>query len=357
MSPEGGSLVSRKDTLRAMLSGRGEELRARNPAPQDVATPATEDAAKPSGHFRSSVVGAMGRSLGQIANAAEHARQLIANGASIVELPADKLDPSFISDRLSDEGPGFSVLLDAIREQGQRSPILVRPHPEVPDRFQIAFGHRRVRALKQLGRPVRAVVQNLSDEEFVVVQGQENSARADLSLIERGLFAASLEERGFDRQLIMAALGVDKSYLSRLLSLARAIPREIAVAIGPAPKAGEPRWQALAHRLSEMEWRSRLETLTIEPAFQQADSDQRFLMVLEAFAPRRPEPKRPKLWTAPDGKKPVRISAGDRETVLSIQHRAAPDFAAFLIEQLPDIYESYAQRRAAASSEDRGTAP
>ncbi|MFC7555837.1 ParB/RepB/Spo0J family partition protein [Pseudoroseomonas wenyumeiae] len=60
----------------------------------------------------------------------------------------------------------------------------MRPHPTEPGRFQVAFGHRRLRAARDLAKPVRAVVRPLSDRELVLAQGQENSARANLSFIE-----------------------------------------------------------------------------------------------------------------------------------------------------------------------------
>ena len=40
--------------------------------------------------------------------------------------------------------------------------------------------------------------ESLTDEQLVVAQGQENSARTDLSFIEKALFAARLEEYGYD---------------------------------------------------------------------------------------------------------------------------------------------------------------
>ena len=94
------------------------------------------------------------------------------------------------------------------------------PHPENAARYQIADGRRRLRACIALGRRVRAMVRPLSDQELVVAQGQENNAREDLAFIERGLFAASLEEGGYKRDTIMAALGIDKTGLSRLISTA-----------------------------------------------------------------------------------------------------------------------------------------
>ncbi len=117
--------------------------------------------------------------------------------------------------------------------------------------IRVVYGHRRVQACLALQRPVRAVVKALTDAQLVVAQGQENSARKDLSYIERALFAMRLSDRGFDREVIMAALGLSKSHLSTLLSVGRRIPVPLIEAIGPAPKAGEPRWSALAERLEQ----------------------------------------------------------------------------------------------------------
>jgi len=70
-------------------------------------------------------------------------------------------------------------------------------------------------------------------------------ARLDLSFIERAYFAASIEDRGFDRSVIMAALSVEKTQLSRLISIGRGVPYQVIGLIGPAPKTGRPRWEAL----------------------------------------------------------------------------------------------------------------
>ena len=102
--------------------------------------------------------------------------------------------------------------MELIREHGQQVPILVRPKPN--ERRPISRSPTVIvdlRAARDLGRNVRAVVRDLSDEQLVVAQGQENSARTDLTYIERARFAARLEDRKFSREIIMAALNVDKA--------------------------------------------------------------------------------------------------------------------------------------------------
>ncbi len=52
------------------------------------------------------------------------------DGETIVELDPVDLDVSFVADRLPETNDDeYQELLEAIRERGQDSPILVRPHP------------------------------------------------------------------------------------------------------------------------------------------------------------------------------------------------------------------------------------
>ena len=46
----------------------------------------------------------------------------------------------------------------------------------------------------------------------------------------------------------MQALSTDKTELSKLLSVAKAVPSTIVKAIGPAPSAGRRRWMEIAHK-------------------------------------------------------------------------------------------------------------
>lgn len=174
------------------------------------------------------------------------------DGETIVELDPAVLDVSFIADRLPEaDDQEYAELLDAIRERGQDSPILVRPHPQTSGRYMIVFGHRRASVARELGIKVKAVIKPLEDLEHILSQGQENSARANLSFIERVLFAARLEDMNFNREAIQAALSVDYQTLSKMLTIPRAIPEDMLVAIGPAKGIGRDRWLEL-RKLIEM---------------------------------------------------------------------------------------------------------
>lgn len=156
-------------------------------------------------------------------------------GEMVRLLDPASIDHAPIADRMESEDERYQLLRDSIAETGQTSPILVRPHPCEAGRYQVAFGHRRLRAAAALGRPVRAIVKPLSDRELVIAQGQENSARTDLSFIERGRFAQALEDAGHDRATIMESLAIDKTALSRLISVVNRLPSDIVEAVGGCP--------------------------------------------------------------------------------------------------------------------------
>lgn len=124
--------------------------------------------------------------------------------------------------------------------------MLVRPHPDKDGRYQIVYGRRRVLALRDLGQPVKALIRDLDDRELVLAQGQENTARRDLSFIEKVNFARQMDHHGYDRKVICDALSIDKTLASRMLSVAERVPAEVIAMIGAAPSVGRERWLKLA---------------------------------------------------------------------------------------------------------------
>jgi ParB family chromosome partitioning protein len=286
----------------------------------------------------------MGASLQQLTESAKLAEQVEA-GSAIVELDTSQIDSSFVSDRLADANdPTIDALVESIRESGQQVPILVRPHPDDKERYQVAYGHRRVKAAARLGVPVRAVVRSLTDQELVVAQGKENLDRRDLSFIEKAFFALHLERLKFDRAVIMQALSTDKADLSRYLAVAKSIPERIASAIGPAPKAGRARWLALAERLEAASAKKAAEKAIADPSFTSLDTDSRFARVLAAISsPARGQGTKADVRTvvARSGRKIARVAQDGRDLKISVDQGLDATFAAFLVEQLPSLFDAY----------------
>ena len=256
-------------------------------APLTAVNPSTDKPSPP--RSASGAVKAMGLSLSAMTREAEearHLRQALAEGERVVLLEPSLIDGSFVTDRLADGesgDPDFEALVKSLEESGQQVPILVRPHPISQGRFQTAYGHRRLAALRRLDRKVKAIIRPLTDDELVLAQGKENAERRNLSFIERAVFAKTLVQRGFARKLAGDALGIDKTELSRLIQVAESVPDGLARAIGPAPKAGRNRWMALAAKLgNDQACQLALATAESEPS-RRLDSDGRFAAVLKAL--------------------------------------------------------------------------
>jgi ParB family transcriptional regulator, chromosome partitioning protein len=293
-------------------------------------------------------VGAMSRSLEMISAervAAKALSESIASGQNVLEINATLIDASIVPDRMMGDESDHAALVESIRTEGQLVPVLLRPHPTSEGRYQVAYGHRRVRALTALERPVRAVVRHLSDDELVVAQGKENSDRKDLSYIERGRFAATLEDRKFGRETIMAALNVDKTELSRMISVIRAMPPKIVESVGPAPKTGRRRWMELAERLAARGSDKRAADVMESEKFHVPNSDDRFAVLFTALAPRKSKSPRPVIWSSGNGRKIARVTSTESSFLLAIDKRVAPEFGDYLLTRMERLYEEYENHR------------
>lgn len=357
-------MSKRKDHLKALFGGgpaEGDAVPSPRPAPlQAQPAPETKSAPKPGGgeppRSASGAVKAMGLSLSSMTREVEDARALkesLARGERVVEIDPGLVDPSLVRDRLSREDEGdedFSALVESMRENGQQVPVLLRPHPSAGGRFQVAYGHRRVRAAARLSRPVQAIVRTLDDDQLVLAQGKENTERRNLSFIERAFFAAALMRHGFDRSVVQRALSLHKAEMTRLLQVAEAVPTHIASAIGPAPKAGRPRWMALADFLKKEAAVVIAQDVIHSDAFRAADSDKRFAMLFERLA-RRPAVRAsgkagPRAVEDGQGRMLARITSGAKPR-LDFDETALPGFADFVAEKLPELAKRFDEERAA----------
>ena len=173
--------MSRKDAINSLFLKK----------PEAASTPQV----KHTDRVRTGAIAAMGSSLQEMtegAKAAERLQQQLAAGETVIALDPGQIDGSRIADRIAiDVDPGFEALVSSISEYGQQVPILVRPHPEKIERFQIAYGRRRLRAAVRLGQSVKAIVRSLSDADLVIAQGRENFLIAPICRSSRRRFSQS----------------------------------------------------------------------------------------------------------------------------------------------------------------------
>ena len=282
----------------------------------------------------------------------------LAEGETIVELEPDEIDPSFVRDRRTEDEDEFNELLAAIRDRGQDSPVLVRPHPSATGRYMLVFGHRRVRVARALGRKVRAVVKAMEDRDHVLALGQENSARANVPFIERALFAADLAHLRYDQDnsTILSALSVDRATLSKLLSVA-SLPPPILEAIGQARGVGRDRWYELKQLIDNPANQERALQAVREEAFVALPSEERFdwlVRRLKSRPSRKPTDAKARSWAPKDSSMSAQISAEGKRFTLALKAKSsdARAFGEYLSERLDQLYESF--RQESTSQKDGG---
>jgi ParB family chromosome partitioning protein len=277
-----------------------------------------------------------------------------AGDAAILDLDPALVDPSFIADRMEPVDETYRALLASIADRGQIAPILVRPHPDMPGRYQVACGHRRLRAAEELGCAVRAILRPLTDRDLVIAQGQENSARADLSFIERARFAQALDQRRYGRDLIAQALSTDKPSVSRFLAVCNRLPGDVVEAVRPAPAAGRERWLRLANAFRRRAGARPIDGLLDSAGFITAPSDLRFAMLYRHLTGATPLPHsghERRRYDIRLGLSYATATVTDRAFLLRLDRSHGRDFGAFLVSRLDGLFDEYAATRAPA----RGT--
>lgn len=297
--------------------------------------------------------GAITKSIDELAERAEAAKKIEAQlleGLAVVEIDTDLVESSFIMDRLGIDAEAYSELVQAVQERGQDTPILVRPHPDRAGRFMVVFGHRRLAAAKALSRPVRAVVKEMSDRDHVIAQGQENSARSNLSYVEKAMFAANLLAKGYDREVIMTALSTDKASVSKFLSVVSDIPAEIIQLVGAAKNSGRDAWYRLAILLREPQNRLRAEKITKSGRFLTADSDERLrlLLALDRNKMVKSDSAAPTMqWLSANKDLSATIKKTTKGATIALGNAEGGAFAKWISENLTDLYESFIQNKPA----------
>jgi ParB family chromosome partitioning protein len=269
-----------------------------------------------------------------------------------IELDPVTVRASIIQDRLdwTDEDPDFQSLVSSIREEGQRLPILVRPHPTESGQYQLAYGARRNRACMVLGQKVKAYVQDLSDEELVIAQGLENNERKNLSFIEQAVYAVALMEAGFTRKLVAKSVGVaTDTTISKMSAIVALVPADIFRLIGPAPKIGRNRWEAFAS-LAERSAKkpSILEAVRALPesaVWKGADSNKRFELAYrtaeKADKFRTTKPRAEKSRLENEGRSFGTMEQTSNGVKIFLDAKKEPAFAQFVADKMTVLIEEF----------------
>ncbi|MDA0332582.1 MAG: ParB/RepB/Spo0J family partition protein [Proteobacteria bacterium] len=146
-------------------------------------------------------------------------------------------------------------LAGSIRQKGIVQPILLRPSPSQPGRYQLVAGERRWRAaqIAQLHQ-IPSVIRDLSDAECYEIALIENIQRQDLSVIDEAQgYANLLEINRYTQDQLSKIIGKSRSHIANLLRLL-GLPESVqsmlhdgALTMGQArPLIGHPQAEFLA---------------------------------------------------------------------------------------------------------------
>jgi ParB family chromosome partitioning protein len=119
-------------------------------------------------------------------------------------------------------------LLASLAESGQQTPIVVVAADGQPNRYVVIDGHKRVTALRQLGRDtVEAVAWPMKEAEAILLDRSLRLSEHE-SALEIGWLLAELEQRfGYGLDELARRFDRSVSWVSRRLALVEALPEAI----------------------------------------------------------------------------------------------------------------------------------
>ncbi len=145
-------------------------------------------------------------------------------------VPIAALEPSPFQPRRSVRQESLEELIASIRERGVLQPLLVRPHPTLPDRYQIVAGERRWRAAQAVPlHEVPVLVRRLDDCDAAAAALVENLQRTDLDPIEEAEGLRRLiETHGITQDEAGRMIGKSRAHVANTLRLLN-LPKPVQV--------------------------------------------------------------------------------------------------------------------------------
>jgi ParB family chromosome partitioning protein len=136
-------------------------------------------------------------------------------------LPVAQLRSSRFNPRKDFAEQDLAELAESIRTKGLVQPIVVRPHPEDSQAYEIVAGERRWRASQRAGiHNVPVIIRDLSDREMLELAIIENVQRADLNAIEEANGYRELIERfDYSQEQVSEIIGKSRSHVANTLRL------------------------------------------------------------------------------------------------------------------------------------------
>src|SRR6056297_2492143 len=151
----------------------------------------------------------------------DEGRQPDSSSAAVTEFALSDIRPNPAQPRRTFSETELEELAASIKQRGILQPILLRPDPDAPNRYQIVAGERRWRAAQRAGlKSIPAVVRDMDELQLLEVGIIENVQREDLNPIEEAeAYGALIKRFGRTQENLAESVGKSRAHIANTMRL------------------------------------------------------------------------------------------------------------------------------------------
>ena len=161
--------------------------------------------------------GRLGRGLGALLG--EYLEEPPRGEAQLIDVRA--IGPNPQQPRKTFSAAELAELAQSIEENGLLQPLLLRPAPTIPGRYELVAGERRLRAVQKLGwKEVPAITREVEDDTLLVLALVENLQREALNPMEEAEgYQVLMDNHGLSHAQIGHSVGKSRSTVANMVRL------------------------------------------------------------------------------------------------------------------------------------------
>ena len=159
----------------------------------------------------------LGRGLGALLG--EYMEEAPRREAQLIDVKA--IGPNPQQPRKTFSAEELAELAQSIKENGLLQPLLLRPAPKIPGKYELVAGERRLRAVQKLGwKEVPAVTREVDDDALLVLALVENLQREALNPMEEAEgYHVLMDNHGLSHAQIGRSVGKSRSTVANMVRL------------------------------------------------------------------------------------------------------------------------------------------
>ncbi|UVC16344.1 ParB/RepB/Spo0J family partition protein [Mesorhizobium onobrychidis] len=137
------------------------------------------------------------------------------------KVPIEFLSPNPKNPRRHFGDADLTDLAQSIREHGVVQPVVARPSPTQPGRYEIIAGERRWRAAQRAGlTEIPIIVRDVNDRTALELAIIENVQRTDLNPVEEAMgYQQLIDDHGYTQADLGQVIGKSRSHVANTLRL------------------------------------------------------------------------------------------------------------------------------------------